>query len=174
MNRPASFMRSGGQEFTLADLARKHISKEDFVFVEVGVWAGLTAQYMLQEFPQMLYYGIDPYIGFYNASQHLCDEARILAEGRLSSFSNAELRFEPSVEAAKDFSALAVDLVFIDANHRYEFCLQDMRSWWPKTKCVMAGHDFIGDVKRAVDDFSKEMDVVYVRGEPKMWWIVKE
>ena len=172
-NRPSSFMRPGGQEVTLANLVRKYISRDDFVFVEIGVWSGLTAQHMLQEFPQMDYYGIDPYIGFYNASQQLCDEARILAEERLSPFTNAELRFEPSVEAAKDFPALAIDLLFIDANHRYEFCLQDMQSWWPKTSCIMAGHDFIEDVKRAVEDFCEEMDVVYVRGEPKMWWIIK-
>jgi len=172
-NKPASFMRGGGQEITLAKLAEKYIGREDFVFVEVGVWAGLTAQYMLRKFPQMLYYGIDPYIEFYNASQQLCDEARMLAEERLSPFPNAELRLESSVEAAKSFLALSIDLVFIDADHRYESCLQDMQSWWPKTRCVLSGHDFIGDVEKAVEDFCEKMNVVYECGEPKMWWIIK-
>jgi len=173
-NHQVDNMRGGGQELVLADLARRYIDADRFVFVELGVWSGLTAQYMLREFPMMYYYGIDPYQGFYNASQKLCDTAKILAMTRLDHFPNANIRIKSSEEAVGDFADNSVDLLFIDADHHYEACLQDIRLWWPKVNRVVAGHDFTGaGVRAAVEDFCRETNNSYATGDAKMWWIIK-
>ena len=42
-----------------------------------------------------------------------------------------------------------LDFVFIDANHSYEACLEDIRLWFPKVKPngVIAGHDYTNAVR---------------------------
>ena len=49
-----------------------------------------------------------------------------------------------SVDAAKDFEDNSLDLVFIDGDHSYECCKEDIEAWWPKLKKggVMLGHDY--------------------------------
>jgi hypothetical protein len=70
-----------------------------------------------------------------------------------------------------EFSARAIskvpdtDMVFVDADHRYQFALEDMRLWEPKARVLICGHDYGRDegtdpndpygneVRRAVDDY---------------------
>lgn len=49
-----------------------------------------------------------------------------------------------SVNAAKSFEDESLDLVFIDADHKWWSVLQDLVAWWPKVRRggVMMGHDF--------------------------------
>ena len=48
-----------------------------------------------------------------------------------------------SVEASQIFPDESLDLVFLDADHRYKYIKQDILSWLPKVKHggVMCGHD---------------------------------
>lgn len=48
-----------------------------------------------------------------------------------------------SVEAATQFENNSLDVVFLDADHRYEFIKQDIDTWLPKLKQggLLAGHD---------------------------------
>lgn len=61
-----------------------------------------------------------------------------------------------SIESASRFSDLFFDLVFIDANHTYEYVKADVEAWLPKIKKggTIAGHDYglEGGVKQAVDE----------------------
>lgn len=49
-----------------------------------------------------------------------------------------------SAEAVREFPDKHFDWVFIDANHSYEACLEDLRLWAPKVKDdgLLLGHDF--------------------------------
>lgn len=49
-----------------------------------------------------------------------------------------------SADAVKEFDDGFFDWVFIDANHSYEACLEDLRLWAPKVKAdgLILGHDF--------------------------------
>jgi hypothetical protein len=49
-----------------------------------------------------------------------------------------------SAEAAKTFEDGTFDWVFIDGNHSFEACLEDLRAWAPKIKDdgLICGHDF--------------------------------
>lgn len=66
-----------------------------------------------------------------------------------------------SVDAAKTFKGGSLDFVFIDADHSYDGCIEDIRAWLPKIKKggFISGHDYdnvdfpLFGVKRAVDEF---------------------
>jgi predicted O-methyltransferase YrrM len=61
-----------------------------------------------------------------------------------------------TVQAASQFADGSVDFVFVDADHSYEGCKQDIHAWLPKVKHggILAGHDYgwAGSVQRAVHD----------------------
>lgn len=70
-------------------------------------------------------------------------------------YEHVEIKKGPSVEIAKEIPISSVDLVFIDANHDYDFVKEDINSWYPKVKPdgIIAGHDFEWpSVKQAIDD----------------------
>ena len=49
-----------------------------------------------------------------------------------------------SADAVKEFPDKHFDWVFVDANHSYEACLEDLRLWAPKVRDdgLICGHDF--------------------------------
>lgn len=60
-----------------------------------------------------------------------------------------------SVDASKTFDDFSLDLVFIDACHKYECVYKDITHWLPKMKNngILCGHDFcdhFSGVKKAV------------------------
>lgn len=67
-----------------------------------------------------------------------------------------------SLEAAPDFEAGTVDMVFIDADHAHPAPLNDIEAWLPKLAPggLLCGHDagFRG-VKRALERFPHELVV---------------
>lgn len=50
-----------------------------------------------------------------------------------------------SKEASKMFNEESLDFIYIDANHSYDFVVEDINLWFPKLKKggVMSGHDYI-------------------------------
>lgn len=62
---------------------------------------------------------------------------------------------EDTVKAAERVMDASLDFVFIDADHRYENTLADIRAWTPKVRKggLVSGHDYNWpSVKRAVDE----------------------
>jgi predicted O-methyltransferase YrrM len=60
-----------------------------------------------------------------------------------------------SNDAVNSFQDNSIDFLFIDADHTYEGCKQDIELWLPKVKTggVIAGHDYDwAGVKQAVDE----------------------
>ena len=83
----------------------------------------------------------------------------------------------PSAEAAEHFAAVSLDLVFLDADHRYEYVLADIAAWWPKLKTggVLCGHDYCpqrSGVIRAVEECFGGPDELS-EGEWKVWVVRK-
>lgn len=103
----------------------------------------------------------------------------------------------PSVEYIKDYTYNAVykfednyfDFVYIDADHSYEGCKNDLNQWWPKVKTggIISGHDYFEvtapaykfGVIEAVNEFRVENkisdDDFYVTPESyaPSWFIIK-
>lgn len=70
----------------------------------------------------------------------------------------AKLVIGDSAHAAKHFNDRSLDLVFIDADHSYAACKEDIEVWMPKVRPggIIAGHDYepkdFPGVIRAVDE----------------------
>lgn len=71
----------------------------------------------------------------------------------------------PSHKAVKKVKDGTLDFVFIDADHTYEECLQDIQIWFPKVRKggLVSGHDY-GDerfpgVAKAVHEFFGEDNI---------------
>jgi len=90
-----------------------------------------------------------------------------------------------SEKAVTYFKDETLDFVYIDANHSYESCKQDIALWWPKVKKggIFSGHDYLNEelpegsfgVKRAVDEYIKEQkQVLFVISQDwPTWYIIK-
>lgn len=88
-----------------------------------------------------------------------------------------------SKDAVKQFDDNFFDFIYIDANHKYEFVMEDLELWFPKLKKlgVFAGHDYMNDnsaagiygVKSAVDDFCRNHKLqLQIIDEPWATWYV--
>lgn len=83
-----------------------------------------------------------------------------------------------SVAAARDVENGSLDFVFIDADHSYEGCREDLETWFPKLKpgSLLCGHDYAHPdfptwgVKRAVDEFLRKNDLPLQRGGDHTWF----
>ena len=78
-----------------------------------------------------------------------------------------------SIEALKYFEDKSLDGIYIDANHSYEYVVEDLRQWRQKIKDTgfIAGHDytfkFIG-VIQAIHELYDKPDHVFCDGS----WII--
>ena len=78
--------------------------------------------------------------------------------------------------AVKDIKDNSLDFVYVDANHKYEYVYQDIKSWYPKVKNngFMAGHDVcIPDVIKAVKEFCSNKSIKFQTEIPD-WYFVKQ
>lgn len=64
------------------------------------------------------------------------------------------------------------DLVFLDADHRYENVLRDIRAWRGLVRSggILSGHDIVWPgVRQAVEE---ELPKTWMRGSGSIWWAV--
>lgn len=75
-------------------------------------------------------------------------------------FNNPKVKIirEFSAKAAEFFDDETFDFVYIDADHSYEGCLEDIKAWYPKVKSggVIGGHDYV----EAVNSFGVKFGVI--------------
>ncbi len=80
-----------------------------------------------------------------------------------------------SADAAEDIEDDSLDFVYIDANHRFDYVLQDIRTWFPKVKPgrVISGHDYnYHEVAAAVEAYCKVHNLK-LGTYAKEWWFFK-
>jgi hypothetical protein len=170
-------MTDTGQKGILAYLAKQYLPS-CFTFLEVGVWRGDTSSWMLQNFPEMTYIGVDNYIPCSTMKdlgpQHIL--ARQAAERVMEVYPNAELIIQDSQTASKNYKNKSIDFIFIDGEHTYKQVGLDLESWYPKTKRIISGHDYryFPGVTQAVNEFAEKnkLAVAYHCGSGDVWWIV--
>lgn len=72
----------------------------------------------------------------------------------IKKYKNINVIKKDTVKASK--LVKETDMVFIDADHRYEGVRDDIKAWLPKTKKLICGHDYDNtDTKKAVDELIK-------------------
>lgn len=162
---------------------------------EVGVGSGQYSEAILKYSDLSQLYSVDQwremdevtYADGANVTQGAQEEKFRSTQRVLASYGDrSTIMRMSSVEAAEKFQDGAMDFVYIDANHSYEECLQDLTAWWPKVRTggVFAGHDYLDGefpfavfgVKKAVDEFAsrtgQRVSVTREREWPS-WYLIK-
>lgn len=134
---------------------------------EVGVWRGEFMKNVLRVSPNITeYWAIDPYTLIPNPEtyreqnqavmpQVQWDNLYIKVIKQVRNDLRAKIIRSTSLDVVKIIPDGYFDLVFLDGDHRYEACLQDIKAWWPKVRKGgwISGHDHnkkSPGVKRAV------------------------
>ena len=87
--------------------------------------------------------------------------------------------YRGSSENAAAYFDEKFDVVFIDAEHTYKACSNDIALWWPKISegGYLGGHDYgrpeFG-VTEAVNEFAEDYELEVVLGQNFTWWVQKK
>lgn len=162
--------------------------------VEVGTADGKFSNTILRYSNLSLLYSIDLweyidqniYQDAINDSQEGHNNRFLTAVNQLKKYESRSAIIKTSSEkAAQIFTNNVLDFVFIDANHCYQYCKQDLELWWPKIRKggVLAGHDYVNGtfnktafgVKQAVDEFflNKNQKINITQEKWPSWYVIK-
>lgn len=134
---------------------------------EIGCFIGEATYEFCQAFEHV--YAVDPWLPGYDPDDAAaqCDMAEVEKEfnRRTRSCKNLTKLKMMSHEAVLSFENHSLDLVYIDADHRYESVVKDLNLWIPKVKGIISGHDYHREntpgVVKAIHD---------VIGKPDKWF----
>ena len=117
------------------------------VGAEIGVERGLFSEQLCLANPGVKLYCIDSWeihqeCPEYN-KQHRLDKYYAEAKVRLSKY-HCELIKKYSIDAIRDFAPNSLDFVYIDANHRFDFIMNDIIQWSKIVRPggIISGHDY--------------------------------
>ena len=151
------------------------------VVAEIGVWKSSLIKQALRSCGDIVtaYWGVDPWKHFDSYEEFEPDMARyskttpdgwdnayLYACKLMYYFPQLRILRLQSTEAAKLFPSGHFDLVFIDADHRYDGALDDVRAWLPLVKKggIISGHDYKPShpgVMQAIDEtFGKDVTII--------------
>lgn len=147
--------------------------------VEVGVYRGRNARVLFDTIPDLNLYLVDAYLqvgpkGWRTAKKQR-HYFRRMKEKLAAEVENgqAHIILKWSLDAVKDFEDKSLDFVYIDANHNFDFVIQDIILWTPKVRKggIVAGHDYYHAKK------SKNIGVVdavdaYVNHHKLDWYLL--
>lgn len=162
------------------------------VICEVGVCKGANFGEMIKHNPKLAV-AIDSWIddgiisrndgGF---TQEILNQQYEEFTKNMSDKQFVKIYREYSFEAAKLFEENYFDLIYIDADHSFEGCLQDIENWYPK---VRKGGFLLGDdyriyegrrkgvkfgVIEAVNEFAKKNNLKFFELPSYGWGIIKK
>lgn len=159
--------------------------KTNLTGCEIGVFRGVNALAILEHLDIKLLYLIDPYpppnapdYNWYRGLDKNVVEDRKKAIALVQSYTDRKITkwiFKRSANAHVRIADSSLDFVYIDGNHIYEFCFNDIKLYLPKLKPggLMSGHDFQQEgVKKAVRDFISESSTSLNSGGSD-WWFIK-
>jgi hypothetical protein len=141
------------------------------VGAEIGVSKGKFSKHVCRTIRDVKLYGIDPwdaYDGYVERKgergQQTLNRHYEEAKGRLAPY-DCELIKAYSLDAVKQFEDNSLDFVFIDANHSFEYAVDDMAAWSKKVRPggIVSGHDYwnsrdgFGALRLPIDDFVRHL-----------------
>lgn len=163
--------------------------------VEIGVQSGNTSVALLQAFPVLTLYMVDPWAvppadGSFASSgdpvaRHTAAEyeaAYIRTKQRVQfAGERAKIWRTASEEAAGGFAEESMDFVFVDGDHSFDGVFRDAKLWWSKLAIsgLMFFHDYDSTadwcqgVKPAVDEFAEFVGRDVHIEEKMVAWLVK-
>ncbi len=151
------------------------------VGAEIGVAQGINAERFCKEIPGLTLYCVDPW------ERERGERSYQKAKIRLQRFDPIFIR-KTSMEAVKGFADESLDFVFIDADHHFDFVMEDIIQWSKKVRSrgIVSGHDYYQfksgktGVVEAVDAYVKAHGIKLNLTtkdpgsrddkEPSFWW----
>lgn len=143
--------------------------------VEIGSWKGRST-YSLLTGCKGTVHAVDHFRGSPFEINNTEKEAK---DGKIKDFflqnvghfQNLKLLEMDSMEAAKLFAMKSVDMIFIDADHRYHAVKADIEAWAPKCNKLLCGHDYDRghpELRQAVD----EAGFKFTLGPDSIWSVM--
>lgn len=173
----------------------KHFASLGFTRgAEIGVAEGHLSEAMFKAIPNLHLFCVDiwsPYPGnAWSGSKERNDSHYKKTVERLVNY-NATILREMSMDAVKKFDDESLDFVYIDANHSFDYVIQDLIEWSKKVRRggIVSGDDYYhfrkAGVIEAVDAYTKAHgikfsltdpypDKIKDRGsqeQPSFWWV---
>lgn len=153
--------------------------------LELGVWFGYNMGHLLEECSNIkVLHGVDPYLEYQDWNRYidkdLMTNARNSAKEIIELYSDrAKLWEYTSLDASGMFSDEELDFIFIDGDHSYERCYEDLNLWYSKVKTggLFSGHDFsLPGVNRALLQFRTERNITgFFKVIPNdVWYWIKD
>jgi hypothetical protein len=150
----------------------------------VRVWESLGTSYPIDPWKE---FDSSEYVDIANHPQEIQDRIYEGARKRLRGFGERSVIIRgTSAEGVGQFATGKLDFVYIDADHRYEAVVEDIRMWYPKVKAggILAGHDYLDGrlstglygIMSAVNEFATREDLqIYTAGtmESPSWMLQK-
>lgn len=167
---------------TRADLANYFSELGFSVGAEIGVAQGDFAVILCRAIPDLKYYGIDLWPTEGKIRLHILARYE-LAKKNLASY-NAQLIRKSSLDALDDFADSSLDFVYIDANHMFDYVVNDIIGWTKKVRRggIVSGHDYtvantcgvIEAVNGYVHAHALRLHLTTDPTEKLSWWFVKK
>lgn len=118
------------------------------VGAEVGVAEAIYSKVLCDSIPGLHLYACDLWDTYFMDSRKLKnremqDKCFDISQRKLAPYDVTFIR-KASVEAAKDIPDGSLDFVYIDADHTFDFVMQDIIVWARKVRRggIIAGHDY--------------------------------
>jgi predicted O-methyltransferase YrrM len=157
------------------ELLVKKVLHENIRVAEVGSWKGMTTSVLaktVMDFNGKVF-AIDHWKGQQGAPHHISqtnslDILNVFRDNmQILGLDNIYPMVMDSSIAVNIFKDGSLDLVFIDADHIYEFVKKDIQEWYPKVKKggIICGHDCeikytdLGDYTKVVDTYLKDIAI---------------
>ena len=122
----------------------KEILGESPTIVELGSYMGESSLIFAQEFPKGKIICIDSWEGGYDNRDSASMADYIDVEEQF----DLRLKLVDNIQKIKGYStdySIECDMVYIDACHKYECVIADIKHWLPLTKKIISGHDYNTD-----------------------------
>lgn len=114
---------------------------------EIGVREGEFSEVLCKNNPELKLFGVDPFTAYSGYGENIggesFDEHHRVAKIRLSPY-NFYFVKKFSQAVLRDFEDESLDFVYIDGNHDFENCTNDIVGWSTKVKQggIISGHDY--------------------------------
>jgi hypothetical protein len=126
------------------------------VGAEIGTAEGMFAKWICTRVPGVKLYCIDPwtsypeYVEHHNPDDTELETCFEKAQKRLARYDVTFIR-KYSMDALKDFEDNSLDFVYIDANHSFEYVINDIAEWSKKVRVggIISGHDYWRSIEKA-------------------------
>ncbi len=154
----------------------KHFAELGFTTgAEIGVSMGHLSEAMFKAIPNLKLYCVDVWMSYdgnrWAASQRRNDKYYRRACQKLAPY-NSELIKDTSMNAVRRIPDGSLDFVYIDANHSYDYVMEDLINWTKKVRKggIVSGDDYYNfrgaGVVGAVDDYTKAHGIKFELTDP--------